>query len=91
MNVALIRTYLHLQVDKDGVSNDDENLRNLARDVISAFTTVGFVYFTNHGIQETEVSSHPDLFFLHLLVIDRLSISLEVPNPETIRILLSQY
>lgn len=45
----------NLTVDKDGVSNDDENLRNLARDVISAFTTVGFVYFTNHGIQETEV------------------------------------
>ncbi|KAJ7340038.1 hypothetical protein OS493_002760 [Desmophyllum pertusum] len=36
-------------------SHDEESVRNLADKIHTAFSTIGFVYLTNHGISEAEI------------------------------------
>lgn len=36
-------------------SHDDESVKALAEKIYTAFSTIGFVYLTNHGISDTEV------------------------------------
>ena len=35
---------------------DEESVQSLAREIHTAFSTIGFVYLTNHGISDAEVS-----------------------------------
>ena len=35
---------------------DQESVRKLAEDIYTAFSTIGFVYFKNQGISDTEVN-----------------------------------
>ena len=37
-------------------SLDDESVKLLADQIHTAFSTIGFVYLTNHGISDAEVS-----------------------------------
>jgi len=37
-------------------SHDDESVKALAEKIYTAFSTIGFVYLTNHGISDTEIS-----------------------------------
>jgi len=35
---------------------DEESVQSVAREIHTAFSTIGFVYLTNHGISDAEVS-----------------------------------
>ena len=51
---------------------NEESVRVLADQIHKAFSTIGFVYLTNHGISEKEVGNHKITLHYILYLISRL-------------------